>query len=458
MRRLAWLGPLALVACASCGGGARMSGPRNLLVVVLDTTRADHVSAWGHERETTPTLDALAASGVVARNTYAQSSLTPVSGASLLTGLYPPRHGVRGLLAVGGSQRLADDATTLAELLRATGRATAGFISAPPIGERYGLDRGFDHYSADLDKRARARIEQERIGNAFQRRGDRTVDAAVAWLDAHAADPFFCFVHLFDAHDASLVPPRAFLEEDLSFPLPDEFDEVLHLARLEDPGQKLELYDNEIRFTDVQLARLLDSLDATGVRDDTLVVVCADHGEGLGEHDFWTHGLLWEEHLLVPLVLAGPGLPAGHVLDARVRLVDVLPTLAELFDLGVAHRRLDGASFLPLIEGTAGEGEPREVYAEVHHAESDRLERDPEMYSVIEGRWKFVHRPSVGVDELYDLAADPDETADLFAEDHKLVPYFRARLASLGAVTGSGISLDGVSDEYRQMLEDLGYL
>ncbi|MEM7307018.1 MAG: sulfatase [Planctomycetota bacterium] len=453
-RRIRWAWGASVLALAACGGGAADDGPRNLLLVVLDTTRADYTAPYGAAADATPTLRALAERGLTFREAYSHSSLTPVSTGSLLTGVTPNRHGIRGLLAVDASQTLREELATLPELFTRAGRRTAAFVSAPPIGHRYGLDRGFEHYSKEVGEH-KNRILSQRIGNAFQRRADETLGDALAWLDENGSEPFAAMVHFFDAHDASIVPPREFLEEHLSFPLPEGFEQHQHLVGVLPEDAMRELYAAEILYMDGILARLLERVEELGVLDDTVVVVVADHGEGLGAHDFWTHGLLWGEQLRVPLVLAGPGLPRGVEVGGRARLVDVLPTLCELFDVPVPGG-LDGSSLLPWTRGV--EPERRDVYAEVHNAEDDSMGRAPELYSLTVGRWKYVHAPASGEHRLFDLDADPGEEHDLFDPSHEMVPFFPARLEAGGVVSGSGTSAEGVSDEYLEMLEDLGYL
>jgi arylsulfatase A-like enzyme len=458
-------GFLAILSLATlaCDGGEPARGaagqPQNLLLVMLDTTRADHLSCYGYERDTTPTIDALAGEGVRFEGAFAQSSLTPVSAGTLLSGAHPFRHGVRSLYVVG-KQAMSADVASLFELLGASGRRTAGFVSAKPMGAQYGLARGFGEYHDDLTA-TKERYGIGRFGDAPQRPGDETTDLALGWLDTNGREPFALLVHMFDAHDPSFVPPREFLAEHLSFPWPAELGRVVppgsFPALQRDMEKLIELYDAELRFMDTQFARLLAKLDALGVRDDTLVAVVADHGESFGEHDFYTHGLLYREQLHVPLILAGPGLPRGRVVDARVRLVDFLPTVAELFALPAPTQALDGSSVLAVLNGAAGE--PREVYAEVHHAADDQKQRETEMYSLTVGDWKYVHRPTSGAHELYQLGADVGETNNLLLAEpeHEMAQVLRHRIQSLGAIDGVVPSTEGMTDEALERLRELGY-
>lgn len=443
---------LALAACSA------EPNPPNVLVFLLDTTRADHLASYGYEKVTTPTIDALAADGVRFEHVYAQSSLTPVSAGTLLSGAYPFRHGVRSLFVVG-KQSMSADVASLPELLTRSGRRTAAFVSAKPMGAQYGLARGFETYHDDLSASVE-RFSVDRPSDAPQRPADDTTDLVLEWLDSNARQPFGLLVHYFDAHDPSFVPPREWLEQHVSFPLPTPLARAgaeQRIPALADPRHRVELYDAELRFMDEQIARVLARLEQLGQRENTLIAIVADHGEAFGEHDFWTHGILYQEQLHVPLILHGPGAPRGRVIGERGRLVDFLPTLAELLDLPAPRETLDGTSLVPLIAGRR-ESEPREVYSEVRHASEDRLKRDPEMYSLRVKDWKFIHRPTRGVQELYDLATDPDELVDVSAAHHDLVQALTYRLGQLGALGGALPSLEGLSAEQIAELKRLGYL
>ncbi|QDU66054.1 sulfatase [Engelhardtia mirabilis] len=441
----------------SCGSEAPAQRP-NLLLVVFDTTRADHLSTYGYGRETSPTVDALGARGLVCEQVWSQASLTPVSASSFLTGAYPYRTGVRSLYMVG-REELSSEVVTLAELLSDEGWSTAGFVSAPPMGARYGLDRGFQTWNDDTRKGARARAAMG-LGNEYQRRADDTADLALEWLDGAVGEdrPFALMVHFFDSHDATLVPPREFLAPRVSFDLPGDLDQRGHLREVRRDEDRIELYDAEIAFQDAQLARLIAALDRAGRADDTLVCLIADHGEGLGQHDFWTHGLLWGEQLHVPWVMAGPGLPAGARLAQRVRLVDLFPTVVELLGVDLPDGLApDGRSILPLLNGTVPD-EPAEVYAEAHHAPNDGQGRDTRLYSLTAGKWKYVHRPDGENHELYDLEQDPGETRNLFTPDQPVARALRAELERRGAVRGVEGSTEHLDADTIEMLRELGYL
>ncbi len=419
-------------------------------MVIFDTTRADHFSTYGYSEPTTPTVDALSSRGVQFDRAYAQSSLTPVSAGAFLTGMLPHRHGIRSLMSVGEGS-LNAGVETIAERFRANGRKTAAFVSARPMGAHYGLDRGFDTFSDDVGT-AKPKAP---CGNEYQRRADETTDLALDWLNSNGLDSFALMVHFFDAHDANLVPPREFLEERVSFLLPANVETPCALRGLPDKF-RIELYDAELAWMDFQLARMLERLDRLGVLDQTLVCVLADHGEGLDQHGNWTHGWLHREQLRVPLVLAGPGLPPGTVVESSVRLMDLFPTFVDLFEMRLPSEGVQGVSLLPLLLG--GTESHRNLYAEVHHDTNDFLGRDPAMFSLEHKSWKLIHRPESGEHELYHVAKDPEELVNLYAEDHPQAVALKLELERLGVLGGGLETSEGLPQSERDALESLGYL
>ncbi len=428
--------------------------PKNLLFVVFDTTRVDHLNAFGYgARPTSPRLDELAQGGLLLERAYSHSSLTPVSAGSFLTGVLPHRHGIRSLFTIG-EETLQEDVPSLFGMLGEAGRATAGFVSAKPMGSHYGLNRGFQVYEDDMTGTKDA-FAIERFADAPQRPGDVTTGLALDWLDSNGQSPFAMMVHLFDAHDLSFLPPRKFVDRHLSFALPETVQRRGDGFQPKSIEQLVELYDMEIRFTDRQLARLLKKLDELGVREETLVVLLADHGEAFGEHNNFTHGWLYEEQLRVPLVLNGPGIPVGQRLSSRVRLVDLLPTLAQVFDLPLPEG-LDGESFLGLV------GDPlaadRDLYAEVHHAPRDPRGRESQMFSLISKDWKYIHHPESGLHELYSLKTDPQELDNRFGNEGQIALELLGQLLKSGALGGGMVNLDGLSEQQVRELQALGYL
>jgi arylsulfatase A-like enzyme len=452
--RRAALGLTGLLALVGCGAEGSPAAPKNLLLVVFDTTRADHLGCYGYGRKTSPTVDGLAKDGLLFENAYSSSSLTPVSAGSFLTGTLPYRHGVRSLFVVG-EESLAGDVPALFELLQGEGRRTAAFVSARPMGRHYGLARGFEHYDDDMSA-VKQRFGLERFADAPQRPGDMTTDLALDWLRANGDRPFAAMVHLFDAHDLSFVPPREFLDRHLDFPLPPELGRFWPHSPLKTIEQLLALYDAEILFMDRQLRRLLTTLEELGVREDTLVVFLADHGESFGEHGYFTHGWLAEEELRVPLVLSGAGVEHSAQVDQRVRTIDLLPTLCELFGIEVPEN-IDGAPLLGLARGEV-EDYQREVYAEVHHAPGDPRGREAAMHTIINGPWKYIHRPASRAHELYHLGDDPAEAHNLFEAKPTVAARLTQKLLERGALGGAAVSLEGLTPVQIRELQSLGYL
>jgi arylsulfatase A-like enzyme/Flp pilus assembly protein TadD len=271
----------------------------NVLLVTIDTTRADRIGCYGADPGVTPHIDGLAKDGVRFSNAQAVAPITLPSHTSMLTGLYPPQHGIRN----NGMFALPDSVETLATVFEGRGYATGAFVSASVLARRYGLNRGFSVYDDDLShglNRSRHMVPA--------RRGDLTVEAAVRWLSARERDEnFFCWVHLYDPH-APYDPPMEYKQKYPSDP-----------------------YLGEIAFTDEVIGRLLAWLEDSGRRESTVVAVVSDHGEAFGEHGEKTHAiLLHQATTAVPWVMAGPGLPSGETISAPVSGVDVAPTLAWL--------------------------------------------------------------------------------------------------------------------------------
>ncbi|MEQ1892065.1 MAG: sulfatase, partial [Planctomycetota bacterium] len=384
----------AWLALAACSGGER---PRSILLVTLDTTRADRLGCYGRNGARTPVLDALAARGTRFARAYTTAPITLPAHASLLTGAPPPQHGLRD----NGIRALDPRIVTLAEVARASGLRTGACVSGFPLDSLFGLEQGFESYSDEFGPAPGGG------GTRMQeRRGDQTVAVARAWLAGLAADEaFFLWVHLFDAHE----PYQAPAEFAQRFP--------------DDP------YQAEIAYQDSVLAELFAALDSGGRSADTLVVVTADHGEGLGEHGEETHALLlYDTTMHVPLLLAGPDVPVD-VCSEPVSLVDVAPTLVELAGLtdGEELARHGGMSLVPLLRGAALP--PRELYLEtlfprLHFGWS-------ELVGLVRADLKYVEAPGQERAELYRPAQDPREQADILAHDASQGPELARALDGL---------------------------
>lgn len=348
---------VALAVAWACGAPVTQHANPNLLLVVMDTSRASRMSLYGYDDATTPRIDDFAAGGVVFEQAIAHASQTLPSVASLLTSTLPPEHGAR----VNGLYRVRDEPKTLAEVLRAHHYQTAAVVSALPLKARYGLDRGFDAYLDDFSDSVLA--ARGGTYGAIERRADEATDAALAWLrdDARRGQPWFLLVHYFDPH-SPYAPPAGFRD-------------------------RRDSYDGEIAFTDSEIGRLLDAIRQDGQLDDTLVAIVADHGEVLSQNYQGHAGSLAEGVVRVPLVLWHPErLPAGKRIEGNAGLIDLAPTLLEV--LGIpAPASYRGRSLLPRVVG-ADATPDRPVYSEsLYHKLEDP--RGVSRFLARDGRYRY---------------------------------------------------------------------
>ncbi len=392
----------------------------NVLLVTIDTLRADHVGCYGHATAATPVLDGLAARGVRFATAVVHVPLTGPSHASILTGLTPPGHGLRD----NGGFVLPAEVRSGVEDFKQAGYRTAAFVSAFPLDRRFGLDRGFltydDHLPRGNDRRRTPYVE---------RFADATTDAVLRWLAAPAASPerpFFLWVHYYDPH-APYEPPGELAGRFRAAP-----------------------YDGEVAFTDQQLGRLLRALEEKGVLDQTLVVAMSDHGEGLGEHGEGTHGLfVYDATLKVPFIVAGPGVSAGRVAQTVARGIDVLPTLLDWAGLAV-RKEIEGRSLRPALEGREMSDAP--AYAETLYPERE-FGWAP-LFAWRTATHKAIEAPRP---ELYDLERDPGETQDRAGTQGARLAEMQQRIqAALQRPTPAAAA--AADPEAAERLRALGYV
>ncbi len=401
-------------------GEIDLSG-RNLLLITVDTLRADRVGAYGDAAAETPRLDALAHRGVRFEHCYSPVPLTLPAHSTLFTGRYPFTHGVR----TNGRYFLRPEEVTLAELLKERGYRTWAAVATYILSAKFGLGQGFDGYddalgSGELIRGFSSEIPADEVAARFK-----------AWLgDGVSKQPFFAWLHFYDPHQPYRPP----------VPYSERF--------AEDP------YRGEVAFVDGQIGIVLDALQKHGHADNTLVVVTSDHGEGFGEHGEVGHGILaYEEDLRVPLIVAGPGL-APRVSSDRVRLVDLLPTLLELLRLE-APPGVQGESFAAALTATGATSPGRDVYFE------SMLGRDENGWApltgLIAGGDKYISLPER---ELYDLEQDPGETENLFAGGRGVVRDLDRALRELmlSSPEPAGDARREASREDLAQLEALGYV
>ena len=385
----------SLSACAARDPGSAPPRPEHVVVVTIDTLRADHLGCYGYDRAATPNIDRLAREGAMAIEATVPAPITRPSHVSIFTGLDPAQHGIRDNI----SRALAVDVPTLAEAFKSAGFDTAGFVSSIVLSAQSGLGRGFDEFSDRFDPGADAG-DEARFLDILEKRGDVAVGDAIAWLERHAQARTFVWVHLYDPH-APYEPPEPYASRYADHP-----------------------YDGEVAWTDELVGRLDSALARLGIRDRTLTAVTSDHGEALGEHGELVHGFfLYQATLRVPLLLRGPGIRPGTRMPVVARSVDLFPTLLELSGVPAPKSTyvLAGRSLAPAARGAGSPLEDAPAFAEsltprVHYGWSD-------LRSVRDGRWKFIRAPRP---ELYDLARDPGER-------HNAVDEEPARARALGA-------------------------
>ena len=417
---------LPLTSCSSQQDFAslRGDGEYNVLLITIDTIRADRLGAYGFEGIDTPIIDSLAARGVTFTRAYSPTPLTLPSHTSIFSGTFPPYHGVRD----NGGFIVPDELTMLAEILAAHGYDTAAFIAAFVLDSRWGLDQGFDTYVDDFDFSGQRFISM----GAVQRPANEVVDAALAWLGRERDAPFFLWVHLYDPHTPYEAPE----------PYKSRYPRAPYLA--------------EIAFTDSQVGRLLDGLEVNGTKEETFVVLAGDHGESLGEHGEVQHGFfIYEAATHVPLIVSTPfeqfhGIERPEV----VSLVDVMPTILEMIGVEIPAV-VQGQSLVPLFQSGGGT-QHRFVYSETFYA---RFHYGwSELTAIQDERYKLIMSPDP---ELYDLAEDPGETTNLVSRERELFERLEAVASELvGEMSenGGGAEFMAVDEETMARLASLGYL
>jgi arylsulfatase A-like enzyme/Tfp pilus assembly protein PilF len=411
-----------LVAAAPYGRSAAQELSRaNLLLVTLDTVRADHLGAYGSKTAATPVLDRLAREGVRFAQAISQAPLTGPAHAALLTGMYPGRFGVRDNAATP----LPPQATTLAEMLGKAGYQTGGFIGAFILDRAYGFDQGFDLFDS--------RFERFEVGDklAAERRADEVVAPAIAWLSKlDTSRPFFAWVHLYDAH-APYQPPAPFSQKFAASP-----------------------YDGEIAYVDSAVGKLIVALERGALLDRTLIVAIGDHGESLGEHGEEDHGFfLYDAVLRIPWIARLPAaIRPGTVVADQARAIDLVPTVLDWLKLP-SPGRFDGASVA--ARPVAGDADVPTSYAETYYS---RFHFGwSELKSARVGEWKYIDAPRP---ELYDLRKDPKEQLNVIDRNQGVAARLSAELRQVVQSFGAGADVrpSQPDPETLARLRSLGYV
>lgn len=451
--RLSLILALLAFALSSCQDEPSAKQP-NVLLVTLDTVRADYLSSYGHSGGLTPQFDRLGEDATRFEFCISSSAVTPVSHATILTGRYPQHHGLRVLSADGG-YRLPADVPTLANLFKDRGYSTAAVHSSFAVSAWFGLDRGFDHFDS-FDSVVEIDEHGAKWDEVHQRRSDDTTDRVLALLE-DLPEPWFVWIHYWDPHDPTVVPPDEFLPADIP-----RYTEAPYAGRVKRTDQQ---YGEELRYVDMQFGRVVASLKERELYDDSVIIVTSDHGEGLtdGEerHDWSFHRILYQEQIHVPLFVKAPQ-GVGSVSDALVRTADIFPTLLELCDLPVPGE-YDGLSLTGLMNGAK---EPaRFAYADQingYDFNAKMLAKRPHadfLYCAMDRDWKLIYRPNFPkLTELYSLRNDPGELRNLANQEPEHVQRLLEQLArDEGWVTAPLTGGEPPSAASLAILAKLGY-
>jgi len=456
---------LANISNLSCYGIAPFPKDGNVILITVDTLRADHLGCYGYEAIRTPVIDRLAAGGVRFRQAYAQSNITIPSHISILTGLYVKDHGV----SKNARSRLPRDIVNLGEVLEAAGFRTVAVTSNRILGPRIirGIQRGFDAFYSPSEP---------------ERRAEATNRAFFRWLKKHHHRRFFAWVHYFDPHMPYTPPPpyqalyyqddprdpRFASMPDLAFPRAwldpksPSHRLITWLDGVQDFRYVVSQYDGEISYTDAMIGELLSQLEAFGLARKTLVIVTADHGESLDEHGIhMRHVALYEPVVRVPLIFWAPAvLRRPRVVDALVTSVDIMPTVLDILDMPGPSGQMKGQTLLPLMAGLPDDGR--------HFVHAEHMDRSQVM--VRSADWKYIEtlkRTSIsdgfvlakGQQELYDLANDPSETVNLSGTHPMRVREFEDEIVRWrGSDAASLPSGSGQPTEIPDYLKALGYV
>ena len=390
----------------------------NLVLVTIDTLRADRLVCYGYSKIETPNLDKLAQRGVLFENAVTHTPLTAPSHASMFTGLYPTVHKIRDT----GGFVMQSSHQTLSQVLQQQGWDTAAFVGSSVLKKHFGFNRGFAVYDDEMPKPDPRQVS----GDYADRRAEEVVNKATAWLASQSGKPYFLWVHLFDPH-SPYNPPSPFREKYRASP-----------------------YDGEVAYTDRQLGRLFGAVAQKSPPENTLIAVLSDHGESLSEHGEYTHGVfLYDSTLRIAFLLAGPAVPKGLRVTQQARVIDLLPTVLELMGLK-APPGVQGASLAPAFTGKplpASYSYMETLYPKINMGWA-------ELRGIRTDQWKYIRAPKP---ELYDLLHDPAESTNVIASHPVELQQLEANLKAVaGGVEKVATTM--VDQRTLTQLRSLGYL
>ncbi len=421
LRSFAVLVTASLFLVVSTASAAPIAPP-NVVVITIDTLRADHLGCYGYKQIRTPNIDALAAGSARFERAYTAVPVTLPSHTVMFTGTYPMLSGMHDFAA----NKLNPSQATLASVLKEHGYATAAVIGSAVLDSRFGLNHGFDFYYDHFDFN---RLQESNL-EEMERPGNVVADLTLDWLSKNYRKKFFLWMHLYDPH-YPYRPPEPYASEYKDRP-----------------------YDGEIAFADAQVGRLIRFLKSKGLYTNTLIVLSGDHGESLGEHGEKTHGFfIYNSTLHVPFIVHLPGAASSEVVPDLVSLADLMPTVLESLKISIPSQ-VQGRSLLPLMKKKESE-DARSLYAETF---LPRLHFNwSELRGVETENYHFIDAPKP---ELYDLSKDPGETKNLYAEKKAVAEEMQSRLAALIRQYSAGQELaekTGLDPALMERLKSLGY-
>jgi len=427
-------------------GCSRKAARPSIILITLDTVRADRLSCYGYARKTTPNLDAFARSSVVFQNIITPMSTTLPSHISMLTSLHPLAHGIKGNFSrLERVPATRDGLRTLPELLAPRGWMTAAFVSATPVKKHTGIDAGFSVFDEPDD---------------FQRRAAKTTDAVLSWLEKPNERPLFLWVHYFDPH-TPYDPPSPY---DSMYSTDAALRSFLATHGWPAPqGPHVEAYNNrydgELSYMDAQIGTLIEGLKRRGLYAESAIVIAGDHGEGLGQHNWIEHGHIYNEQIFVPLLMRFPD-SLGIRPDTRAvlgSLMDIVPTLVETLRLPLSRAEKAQFEGLNLLENP-----PHEDRAVLSERVNRQRRWEPGFkYSLTSLTWKYSY-VTTGSEELFDMRADRIETKNVLHRYPDVARRMKQELLGMlrdyaGKRVGSRAA-DGVPAEVLEQLRGLGYV
>jgi arylsulfatase A-like enzyme len=449
---IAALGIILFVFPASVPAQTQNAAARNVIIITLNATRADHCTPYGYSRNTTPRIRELSLEGTVFENAFAQSSWTLPSLASLLTSTYVHVHGV-----YSRDTRLPEEELTLAEILKKYKYSTAAFVGGLDTVAQYGLAQGFDTY-------------WDETGDAAMGSLRGIIPRAIQWLRQHSEEKFFLFIQGYDVHPPFIVPEKyremydpgykgIFAGKGLDYSLLKE----IRGMTLSSGGRDIALqekdishiiarYDAALTYADFWVGKLLKELKDLRVFDNTLIIICSEHGEELGEHgsfDRFGRQNLYDEVMHVPLIIRFPGTPVkGNRVSCQVQLIDIMPTVLDFLKIPV-NNDAQGKSLVSLATGTGAQSCSEYVYAEAA----------PDKWAMRNARWKLIC--DKGSYELYDLSNDSGERSSCAAGNSGIVYDLAQRFAEWNRMTrqgrNTGVPSIELTDEMKKNLREAGY-